>query len=114
MQAIFQQTRPASEIIVVDDGSADATVKTAEAEFSVFSRQLAGKARIPEFKVIRQANAGPGAARNMGFTESRGEFIHFFDSDDIAAPNKHEVQMRALQKTGADIAYGPWVKGHIR
>jgi glycosyltransferase involved in cell wall biosynthesis len=68
---------------------------------------------LPDFKVIRQANAGPGAARNRGFAESKGEFIHFFDSDDIAAPNKHEVQMRALQESGADIAYGPWVKGRI-
>jgi glycosyltransferase involved in cell wall biosynthesis len=68
---------------------------------------------LPEFKVIRQENAGPGAARNRGFAESKGEFIHFFDSDDIAAPNKHEVQVRALQESGADIAYGPWVKGYI-
>ena len=113
LRSLLNQTLPADEIIVVDDGSTDSTAEAAEAEFSVFSRQLAGKARIPEFKVIRQANAGPGAARNRGFAESRGEFIHFFDSDDIAAPNKHEVQVRALQESGSDIAYGPWVKGRI-
>ena len=38
---------------------------------------------------------------------------HFFDSDDIAAPNKHEVQLKALLESGADIAYGPWVKGRF-
>ena len=113
LQSLFIQTLPATEIIVVDDGSTDSTAEAAESEFAVFSRQLAGNARIPEFKVIRQANAGPGAARNRGFAESKGEFIHFFDSDDIAAPNKHEVQVRALQESGADIAYGPWVKGRI-
>jgi GT2 family glycosyltransferase len=113
LRSLFNQTLPATEIIVVDDGSTDSTAEAAEAEFSVFSRQLAGNARIPEFKVIRQANAGPGAARNRGLAESKGEFIHFFDSDDIAAPNKHEVQVRALQESGADIAYGPWVKGRI-
>jgi hypothetical protein len=80
----------------------------------VFSRQFSGKGKLPEFKVIRQVNAGPGAARNCGWGVSTGEFIHFFDSDDIAAPNKHEVQVRALQETGADIAYGPWVKGYVR
>ena len=114
LSSILNQTLPADEIIVVDDGSTDSTAEEAEAEFSVFSRQISGKGKLPDFKVIRQANAGPGAARNRGFAESKGEFIHFFDSDDIAAPNKHEVQVRALQESGADIAYGPWVKGHIR
>lgn len=113
LRSLLNQTLPADEIIVVDDGSTDSTAEAAEAEFSVFSRQFSGKGKLPEFKVIRQANAGPGAARNRGFAESKGEFIHFFDSDDIAAPNKHEVQVRALQESGADIAYGPWVKGRI-
>ncbi len=114
LRSLLNQTLPADEIIVVDDGSTDSTAEAAESEFSVFSRQFAGKGKLPEFKVIRQVNAGPGAARNRGFAESRGEFIHFFDSDDLAAPNKHEVQVHALQESGAGIAYGPWVKGYIR
>jgi GT2 family glycosyltransferase len=75
--------------------------------------QCAGVLDLPQIRVIRQANAGPGAARNRGLAESTGEFIHFFDSDDIAAPNKHEVQLKALLETGADIAYGAWVKGRF-
>ena len=101
--------------IVVDDGSTDGTAERVEEEFSVFSGQFSGNPKliIPKLKILRQANAGPGAARNRGLAEATGEFIHFFDSDDIAAPNKHEVQLKALLESGADIAYGPWVKGRF-
>jgi glycosyltransferase involved in cell wall biosynthesis len=100
LRSLLSQTVPAKEIIVVDDGSTDNTAEVAES----FGGQV---------KVIRQANAGPGPARNAGFRASTGEFIHFFDSDDLAAPNKHAVQLSALKTTGADIAYGPWLKGRF-
>lgn len=100
LRSLINQTVPAVEIIVVDDGSSDRTAEVAES----FGLPV---------KVIRQENGGPAAARNRGFSEARGDFIHFFDSDDIALPNKHEVQQRALEESGADIAYGPWVKGRF-
>lgn len=100
VRSLLAQTRPADEIIVVDDGSTDDTAAVAES----FG---------PPVRVIRQTNGGPASARNTGFRASRGEFIHFFDSDDLAAPNKHAVQLAALETTGADIAYGPWIKGRL-
>ncbi len=116
LRSLLIQTVPAKEIIVVDDGSQDGTAQTVLEMLKLGETE---KLKIsegkpwPEFKVIIQENAGPGAARNRGFFESTGEFIHFFDSDDIAAPNKHEVQWKALLDSGADIAYGPWVKGRF-
>ncbi|NBD37252.1 MAG: glycosyltransferase [Verrucomicrobia bacterium] len=98
LESLLRQTLPALEILVVDDGSTDRTASVARSFGS-------------PVRVIAQENAGPGAARNHGLREAKGTFLHFFDSDDIALPNKQEVQSAILAKTGADIAYGPWTKG---
>lgn len=100
LRSLLAQTVPAQEIIVVDDGSTDDTAAVAAA----FG---------PPVRVVRQANAGPGAARNTGWRAARGAFIHFFDSDDLAAPNKQEAQTAALVATDGDIAIGPWVQGRF-
>jgi glycosyltransferase involved in cell wall biosynthesis len=100
LRSLLAQTLPADEIIVVDDGSTDNTAEVAES----FGHPV---------MVIRRPNGGPAAARNTGMAVASGEYIHFFDSDDLAAPNKQEVQVRALQESGADIAVGPWLQGQF-
>jgi len=114
LNSLLNQTLPAGEIIVVDDGSTDSTVASVKKTFAIFNQREKAKNKKITLKILSQKNAGPGSARNRGFLESKGEFIHFFDSDDIAARNKHEVQLEVLQKNNADIAYCPWVKGRFQ
>jgi glycosyltransferase involved in cell wall biosynthesis len=101
LKTILNQTRPPEEVIVVDDGSTDGSIDL----LRTFE---------PRIRVITQTNAGPGAARNRGFAAARGRYIQFFDSDDLCALNKIEVQLAALESTGADVAYSPWLQAQIQ
>jgi glycosyltransferase involved in cell wall biosynthesis len=94
---LAQDWRPI-EIIVVDDGSTDGTPAVA--------RELAA-ANPGIVRVLRQDNAGPGAAREAGRLVAQGEFIQYLDSDDLLLPGKFSAQVRALQgDAAAGIAYG--------
>ena len=73
--SILGQTRPVSELIVVDDGSSDDTASRLE-RYGTSIRYLS------------QRNQGPAAARNHGIREARGDFVTFLDSDDLWVPNK--------------------------
>jgi glycosyltransferase involved in cell wall biosynthesis len=79
---VAQEYRPI-EVIVVDDGSTDATAEVA----GTFS----------DVVVIRQENRGPGAARNTGLARATGSFITFMDSDDVMSPRRLVAQVEHLR-----------------
>jgi glycosyltransferase involved in cell wall biosynthesis len=94
---LLGQSLPPHEIIVVDDHSSDNIRQV------IFNY-------ITDAIFLNNEGTGPGAARNLGLSIATGEFIQFFDSDDLMARNKLEMQAEALEKSGADMAYGPYVK----
>ncbi len=93
----LRQSQRAHEIIVVDDASTDGTADVL--------RRFGSDIRL----VRLEKNVGPGSARNAGLRNASGEFIQFFDSDDLASNDFLEARLLAVTKSDADIAYGPWI-----
>lgn len=73
--SLLQQSETDFEVIFVDDGSPDRS-----AEF--IATQIASQ-RLANFHLLRQANAGAGAARNNGLAAAKGDYVLFVDSDDL-------------------------------
>ena len=88
IQSAIEQSWNDTEIIIVDDGSTDASYDIA--------RKYAG----PNLKVYRQEHLGAPSARNMAFMMSSGEYIQYLDADDYMDSDKIEVQLEKLAEMG--------------
>jgi glycosyltransferase involved in cell wall biosynthesis len=93
LESACAQTLSDIEVIVVDDGSSDGTAEIAD-QFAL---------RDPRIRVIRQANAGVGAARNAAIREARGRFIAPLDADDLWHPEKLRKQVECMERFGAKV-----------
>jgi GT2 family glycosyltransferase len=81
------------ELIIVDDGSTDGT------QPAILEMLKSGDSEPLKFKYLRQENAGPGAARNLGARNAKGEYLAFLDSDDLWFPWTLEVCHQVIMKS---------------
>ncbi len=93
VRSVLDQTYPRIELIVVDDGSTDAT-----------PRILQG-IRDERLRVVSQPNMGAGFAGNRAVALARGEYIGGLGQDDVLLPEKTEMQLQVLAERGWDFCF---------
>lgn len=82
------------EIILVDDGSTDASSQICD-EYAQIDERIC---------VLHRKNEGPSSARNAGLDAATGEYIAFIDSDDYIAENYFEVLLQVLKETSVEMS----------
>lgn len=94
VNSILRQTWQSYEIILVDDGSTDASGKICD-QYAVKNQKI---------KVIHKKNGGLSSARNAGLDAAKGKYIGFVDSDDYIMPEMYETLIAGLRESNAQIA----------
>jgi glycosyltransferase involved in cell wall biosynthesis len=94
LRSVLGQSQPAIEVIMVDDGSTES--------LSQIESLIDEDKRV---RLLRQPNAGPGAARNRGMKSARGCYIAFLDADDLFLPIKIQRQLELMQQSGSLVSH---------
>jgi hypothetical protein len=101
VESVLAQTYPRWELLLVDDGSTDASSAVARG----YAARHPGRIRYLEHP--GHANRGMSASRNLGLAHARGRYVGFLDGDDVWLPDKLRDQVRILgEHREADMVYG--------
>ena len=102
IESAVRQSYPMFEVIVVDDGSTDATRRVAVE----YASRFAGLVRV-----LSQEHRGASAARNRGLNEALGEFIQFLDADDWLHREKCQSQLDyMIRQEGIDVVFSDYTE----
>lgn len=91
LRSVLQQTMPPKEIICVDDCSKDETIKIIRRLQEEFPNKIS--------LYINEKNRGATYTRNRGLVIARGEYVQFFDADDLLYPDKFQHQANVIEKS---------------
>ena len=100
LNSIARQTFTNYELVLIDDGSTDDSLKIVE-KYVQRSDVLRERTRITSRK-----NSGAAKTRNYGIGEATGEYITFIDQDDVISKDYLEKYYHATLKNDVDIIYG--------
>ena len=98
LETVLAQTHAPDAVIIVDDGATDGSV-------AAIADLIGGPVRL-----VTQANAGPGAARNRGIAEAPSEWVALIDGDDLWAPD----HLATLAEVHAEFPQADVVTSQIR
>lgn len=93
LSSIATQTESRIEVLLIDDGSTDASRSICDAI----------SAADPRFRVFSKPNEGQALARNFGLTKAHGKYIAFVDGDDWIDPHTYGDCVALLESSGADF-----------
>lgn len=96
LDSLLAQSEPATQVILVNDGSDDQTGRIC-AEYA---------AANPGWIVVDGPGSGPGGARDLGLHHVTEEYLAFVDGDDLVAPDGFRALLDSVRKTGSDFATG--------
>lgn len=98
LDSFVSQSYKNIEVIVVDDGSKDNSAEIVK-EYAIKKSKV---------RYIYQDNYGAPTARNLGLENSNGDYVIFFDSDDVMADRAVELFIKELEKTDSDLIIGDY------
>lgn len=102
IDSLIKQTYKSIEIIVIDDGSTDNSLKLLE-EFALKDDRV---------RILKQKNSGVSSARNLGIQKANGEWITFVDGDDWVEPDMCKVAIEKAIDTKSDMVIWSYFKNY--